>query len=288
MLKFKIIISVLFISTLIFLSSCEKQRVTSSEEIKRYFPLAVGNSWTYKRTVLKSPVLYSMKFMDSAKNEKLVISSCFINSGTESYTIASQEEDGVFRIEVKDENKEDGVNDIRDGRYFFQELKEVMWRQIKDKRGNILITEVRKGTEFDTDIVSSNIYGLFTPNETIEVRCDFGGTSHLQALYNFDENFNLVEPQLGWMIELPESEDKKDYTWKVRLSCEKYNNEVMVPAGHFKSCIKNSYESIGGKDFEKFTIVSYYARDVGLIKEVQYDSKGNPTYTLELLSYYVK
>lgn len=75
--------------------------------------------------------------------------------------------------------------------------------------------------------------------------------------------------------------------------------------GTFSNCLKNCAiikgknltelllkneppEFSEGEKFGNFYTVSYYAKDVGLVKESQYNSKGEITCALELVEYSVK
>ena len=44
----------------------------------------------------------------------------------------------------------------------------------------------------------------------------------------------------------------------------------------------------GEEDFGCFRTEAYYVEDVGLVREMQYDAKGNVSYILELKSFSIK
>ncbi len=82
-----------------------------------------------------------------------------------------------------------------------------------------------------------------------------------------------------------------------------YRGEITVPAGTFSNCLMNC-RMVNGKnladmlfegaspvyedDFGCFRTESFFAKNIGLVKEVQYDREGKVTYTLDLKTFKVK
>ncbi len=77
------------------------------------------------------------------------------------------------------------------------------------------------------------------------------------------------------------------------------NETVRVPAGAFTDCLKN-ITMIHGKNItdvlfrgvtpaysseDGYMVISYYAKGIGLVKEIQYDTNGRENYLLELKSF---
>ena len=75
---------------------------------------------------------------------------------------------------------------------------------------------------------------------------------------------------------------------KRKVVCEYSEEIIKVPAGRFTRCLRNVTTQIGGTEMKEFKKVSYFARNVGLVKETQYDSNGRETYTLELIDFHVE
>lgn len=233
-------------------------------EMRSHFPLAVGNFWTYKRTVNSSP-LHSFGYRvkedlggQGREGARIQIIGCepSVNSGQERYNVIAEnkDEDG-FEISVKDLNLEDGEGDLADGRYAFEELDKVIWVIRKYSTGTVAVWEIREGIYFGNYVQSSDYLALLTPNIGLGIK-----------------------PSI-------DKEGKKVY--EKEIISEKYNGEVEVPAGKFRNCIRNTKKFIGGPKFENITNIDFYAKNVGLIQEIQYNSKGEITYKLELIDYNV-
>ena len=75
---------------------------------------------------------------------------------------------------------------------------------------------------------------------------------------------------------------------KQKITCDVAQGTVEVPAGRFTDCLRNVTTQLGGTQKQQIKTVSYFARNVGLVKETQYDSRGNETYSLELTSFSVE
>ena len=84
--------------------------------------------------------------------------------------------------------------------------------------------------------------------------------------------------------------NKTPFMYSTRLS----NQDVTIPAGKFSNCwvFVRRKPSAGEPDIDfppslGFKTYSYYAPDVGLVKQYQEDSEGHSLYTMELKSYKV-
>lgn len=239
-------------------SSVEK--VITQEEMRKYFPLAIGNEWTYKRTVSqgKKPLFWFVyevekprplnQYWDARIDHpkgswaSYVGNAVDIESGTETYKIVKKTDQvgeykklDAFEVTVSDK--------ARDGRYELQKLEGVYWRYTESG----FVWEVIRGFHLGEGILVNGYIAFLKLNE-----------------------------------ELEEVSERKR-----RISCKR-SEEINVPAGRFKHCIENTIKSLGGVEEEEFTTIDYFAKDVGLAKEVQYNSKGEMTYKLELIDYNVK
>ncbi|MBI3007993.1 MAG: hypothetical protein HYY56_00475, partial [Candidatus Omnitrophica bacterium] len=86
------------------------------------------------------------------------------------------------------------------------------------------------------------------------------------------------------------------------IGTELLKEKIRVPAGTFSNCLKNC-TMVNGENLadvllknaapvyseregEKcFRTESFYVKDIGLVKEVQYNAKNKVTYQLELIEY---
>jgi len=236
------------------------KEVINPIEMKKYFPLAVGNMWTYKRTVSqgKKPLFWFVYEVEKSRplNQywdaridhpkgswaSYVGNAVDIESGIETYKIVKKIDQvgeykklDAFEVTVSDK--------ARDGRYELQKLEGVYWRYTESG----FVWEVIRGFHLGEGILVNDYIAFLKLNEGLE----------------------------------EVSERKR------RISCER-SEEINVPAGRFKNCIENTIKSLGGIEEEEFTTIDYFEKNVGLVKEVQYNSKGKITYKLELINYNVK
>lgn len=261
----------------------EEKPLIKEEEMKRFFPLAVGNSWKYKRTVYKSEeVFYSTEqTIVKSESDSPLEGTTYLTVGRaigelpqnsiEAYTIfnftlAGRPEGALWNVKIEGNNP-------RDGRYSSFTNKEdpnIRWHYVE--KG---VWEIMDGEYLGADTENRNWLVLLTPNVIISTSSKDG------------------EPSLRAMGAVLTKEI------------------ITTPAGVFSNCLKNctmikgknlagvllknevaqfsDEEDIFGKDsFGKFLKISYYAREVGLIKEIQYNFKGEITYELELIEYNVK
>jgi len=251
----------------------EKQ---TTESLRRYLPLAVGNKWTYQRTVYQSDEVFhygkqiiekpnwnspprgAVYFTVGRTIEKMPYSS------RETYTISNftlADKFAFWEVEIE------GIIP-RDGRYsslYTKKEPNVKWLYVNEG-----IWEIMDGEYSDAETKNQTWLAVLKPGIIISDSVKQGETPF-------------------WAI-------------GAVLTPEK----ITTPAGKFLNCLKNCTmirgqnlkevllenkppEYLEWEDgFGSFTTISYYAKDVGLIKEVQYNSKGEVTYKLELIDYNVK
>lgn len=73
---------------------------------------------------------------------------------------------------------------------------------------------------------------------------------------------------------------------KRKVICEVSHEAIIVPAGTFTDCLRNVTTQLGGTEAKEIKTISYFARNVGLVKETQYDANGMETYALELTEFF--
>ncbi len=249
------------------------EQIVTKEDARRYFPLAVGNTWTYKRTV-NSPPLHFCKYRveeagvgsEHQKGGNAVEwgYNHSVKSGMERYSILSKEKDDWFNILVKDPDTTDGENDLAYGRYGFQRLDKVGWIL----RSDDVCVSVWEKLIGEYDLLGKN------------VRSD----RFLALLTPYI--LRRIDP---CTISTKGKEEEKTY-WR-EIICEKYGGVIEVPAGKFEKCIRNTEKFMFMEEEPEFgnvTNIKFYAGNIGLVKEVQYNPKGEIIYQLELVDYKVK
>lgn len=267
-------------------SSKQPQQIPSSfwhgsgetllDQAKQFIPLAEGNTWIYERNLIDPENVYA--FVESRVLEptweypagltqihvgRPLMSTIEGNKiSLETYAVGKPNEDGHYAVTVTGE-------DLRDGRYLlgtrnFQELQSV------NSHLRWLGQSLMEYWEIDVDggrIEYSTMSANVKPGTSI---------SH-------------PSPQLEWEI--------------TSLSIDEI---IQVPAGAIRCQLKNirtyGAETGSGKrifdaglpefsgeenGFGQFYTVMYFAKGIGLVKEIQYDYQSNPTYELSLKSFKV-
>lgn len=242
----------------------KKPTVREEEKMRRYFPLAVGNIWGYKRTVFpgKTPlnrfeceVIEDLDMTGDGRHTILGFGiEPSITSRNEIYKVISQESEN-FIIEGYTTNKK-GEREMVEGYepYTLQELEKLIWRVNEWSGKTFVVYEIKEGI-------------------------DLGNRVHCAELIGF------LKPDGGLLINVEPNSESKKYHKKVM---SEYGGKIKVPAGTFNKTLKNTFEFIGGVEVEDVKIIRFFVKDVGLIKEIQYDSKGEITYQLELVEYNVR
>lgn len=254
---------------------------TEKGTMQRYFPLAIGNTWTYKKTSFKPTEVYNYseeRTVESGGNTPKgstyfiigrslegVMDSKSPKVTQEKYTLIGKDEGVFFKVKVEGKN-------ARDGRYDSIELQKepnIRWGYVKNK-----LCETIEGESMGTKTEKKTWCAIIEPNIVIS-----------------PGKREANEPPI-WSI-----------------GAKMYKSSITVPAGEFKNCLQN-LTMVRGKnfaevlfqdksaeyvynddeqgDFGRFRTESFYAKNVGLVKEVQYNSKGEVTYQLELIEYNVK
>lgn len=246
--------------------------LTKSEIMQKYFPLKVGNSWTYKRTLIDPDNVFS--YTEKTTTEAgwdipkgiryFTVGRSLFEEKTgishETYTIIGESENNCFSVQVK------GSENPRDGRY-----NDIYSSSIEDR--NIRWQYVSRGV---WEILDGNYADTKTRDQIWSVL--------------LDSDILISNP----------SNDDENPSWIIGSTMS--DNEITVPAGTFKNCLKN-VTVVGGSNIEDiikndspikyldkdgfgcFVNKSYYAKNIGLILEIQFDKKNNLVYKLELESY---
>lgn len=251
--------------------------LTPKEIMQKYFPLKVGNIWTYTRTVPEGSNVFNCteatieQSWDKPKGLTYMVISLgnavnkMPNSSEETYSVSEKDEGVYWKIRVQGENP-------RDGRYTHSLAGKGVERTDNSP-------EVKWGYVGDGvwEIVRGEHLGDETRNQIWSV---------------------VIRPDI---IISPPTKDNKHPDWAI--GAKMHDSEIKVPAGNFKNCLMNC-RIVHGKnledvlfrdttpiyegDFGCFRTESFFAKNVGLVKEVQYDGKGNIAYSLELKSFRVK
>ena len=243
-------------------------------EFRKYFPLAVGNTWKYRKTVFQNrdAFYYSQQIMlEDGSNNNFKKGTVLFSVGRtqskapetsiENYTISSFiEDEGEIIWEVKIEG-----NSVRDGRYdsfMAKENPNVRWRY----KDNAV-----------WEIIDGEYLGTLTQNQSL---------------------IAVLEP--GVIISSP----LKQGTVPAWAIGSVLNGTVNTSAGRFEKCLKNctiikgeNLEDIltknasprfsDGDDSGKFVTLSYFKKGIGLVMESQYNHKGEIIYELALIDYKV-
>ncbi|MDI7258594.1 MAG: hypothetical protein QME90_01595 [Thermodesulfobacteriota bacterium] len=235
-----------------------------SRQTKDYFPLAVGNRWTYK--VLIPPEgrhpfsYYEFKFAKESSRFS-VVSKKFPAPAGEwevTFTVARRSEKGDFQVEVK------GCEQGRVPRYeYLAEGFTVGWNIVRQENNPLAIVEkltgIAKYSLTRDKIESEMFFGLLIPDSKLSP----SGKEREKS--------------------------KKTPTWQIESKV--ISGAVTVPSGIFYNCLSNIW-SLPGNNEEKdlhsadagFTIERIFAEGVGLISEIQRDAAGDIRYKMELIS----
>ena len=252
----------------------QDQGLTQSDIMRKYFPLNVGNTWTYKRTLKDPDNVYTY-------TDKLVTEAGWdIPKGTmyftigrplikekagasqETYTIIEKDESNFFKINLKAGAK------ARDGRYVDEYSSKPKDPNIKWKYLGEGVWETVDGSYMDTKTENQVFTAVLKPD------------------------ISLCDP----------TKENEDPSWTVGATM--YNGKITVPAGTFSDILEN-VTMVGGSNvgdvltknaamqtrkkdtFGCYMTKAYYAKNVGLILEIQTNLQGKETYRMELESYKV-
>ncbi len=250
----------------------EKQ---TTETLKRYLPLAVGNKWTYQRTVYKSDEVfhYRKQIIEKPGWNSPPRGAVYFTLGR---TIEKMPQSSLETYSISNSTLTDKFAswDVeiegtipRDGRYsslYIKEEPNVKWLYVDGG-----VWELMQGEYLGAETISQTWLAVLEPGIIISDSAKEG---------------EIPFWAIGAVL-IPE--------------------KITTPAGKFSSCLKNctmirgqNLKEVLLKDmppeyseqedgFGNFTTISFYAEDVGLIKEVQYNSKGELVYELALIEYKV-
>jgi hypothetical protein len=253
-------------------------------EFGKYFPLAVGNTWKYQKTVFQNrdAFYYSQQIMlEDGPNNTFKKGTVLFSVGRtqgkapeksiESYTISSFiEKEGETTWDIKIEGSMP-----RDGRYNSFLAKgnpNVRWRY-KDNA----VWEIIDGEYLETLTQNQSLIAVLEPGVIISSSLK-QGTAPAWAI--------------GSVL----------------------TGTVITPAGKFENCLKNCtiikgenledilnknasprfsnvddvFSSANSPDFGKFVTLSYFKEGIGLVMESQYNHKGEIIYEMALIDYRVK
>jgi hypothetical protein len=249
--------------------------LTQSDIMRKYFPLNVGNTWTYKRT-LKDPdnvYTYTDKLVTEAGWDipkgtmyftigKSLIGEK-VGTSEETYTITGKDESNFFNISLKADKK------ARDGRYVDEYSSKPTDPNIKWKYLGEGVWETVDGSYADTKTENQVFTAVLKPD------------------------ISLCDP----------AKENEDPSWIVGATMYT-GGTITVPAGTFSDILEN-VTMVGGSNIEDvltknatmqtrkkdtfgcYMTKSYYAKNVGLILEIQTNLQGKETYRMELESYKV-
>ena len=228
----------------------------------KYFPLAKGNQWEYKRTLFEGRKVFSweaytlvVKGYNSSEKEgettfTTISRGSLPQQSEETYSVKDQayDENGIpmWEIEISSPT-------ARDGRYEGLTLAPdtILWGRVPSGEGVIEIGEI---------LISEHFFA--------------GKRKHKGTL--------LVEPL---------AEEVEARMQPMGLPVEFITSakliSVTVPAGRFHKCLQmiTKVKVKGDDKIKSWTTYSYYAPKVGLVKEVQKNNEDKETYTLELIRY---
>ena len=224
----------------------------SVEELKRYFPLTIGNSWTYKRTVIKNkapigfyPYIVLKDF--GGKNRKgdelsQIGEERLIKSGTETYVVRKKNR---FGFEIKATGKPSAGCGISP--FLVRPLQTLEWSVKAQADGSVKLFERREGRVANVELRTGFDVAMLTPG--------IGSTQIVGAAAGRSMGANRAR------------------------------KSIAVAAGKFKSTIESTVSFKFNS--QPITIHRYFAKNVGLVKEEQYSGE-QLLYTVELVDYKVK
>ncbi|MBU3912465.1 MAG: hypothetical protein KKE50_00070 [Nanoarchaeota archaeon] len=263
--------------------------ITEKETMQRYFPLAIGNTWTYKKTSFKPTEIYSYTM------ERTVEAGWDTPKGLTSFVV------GRSLGGIRDSKKEDKSPEITQEKYTITGKGEGIFFNVKVEGEN---TRDGRYYSIESPILKRepNVRWGYVGNglwETIEGK-------NMDTKTEKKTWCTIIKP--GIVVSPGNREDNKPPMWSI--GAKMYKSTIAVPAGEFKNCLEN-LAMVHGKNvgevlfqgkpaeyvydnpneqsgFGRFRTESFYAKNVGLVKEIQYNSKGEVTYQLELIEFKVK
>jgi hypothetical protein len=235
-------------------SLCGKPVANADQLQSNYLPLAVGNQWQYKRTILRDIYAwegYAEEKEDGKSELQFLVgqpSGFAPGESTETYIITGTVEKGGLQFwEVQVSSPQ-----ARDGRYggVYTQPDRILWGRVASSAEIIEIDEI---------LTQEAGYFIGAKRE---------------------ERILVVEPLIQDNVQATLSHTRLP---EIQYTALPDLTQVDVPAGKF-SCSVEVVTKVDTDQF-KWETHSFYAPHIGLVKEVQYDDAGKVTYTLELVQY---
>ena len=179
----------------------------------------------------------------------------FPDESVETYTITEEIDLEIWAVDIIGENP-------RDGRYNSGEggVSKVSWSYSEDG-----VSECIASRHMSYDCESDALMALLKKGIVI--------------YYSKDE-----ETPPYWAIGSPDHGDTVQVQAGVFMDC--IRNCTMVYGSNILDVVeRGSVPDFQDRDFGCFRTETYYARGVGMVKEVQYNTNGDKTYELELVSF---
>ncbi|MCX5645051.1 MAG: hypothetical protein NTZ17_10270 [Phycisphaerae bacterium] len=247
------LISVVQVSQAFAASEKEAGNADNAIQQSKYLPLSVGNKWVYRKTVPRGAAVVAWEALEI--DEKIQ----FAFGPVEQIRQGTFEEVYVIKDRIVEDGRQRWVIDVgtketaRDGRYsgLMMSVDRVLWGRLPSSEHVVEIGEI---------MIWEHFAGPFRQQRTL-----------------------LIEPRQP-SVEAHMSR----LDGMVIVSNSSKPAAVTVPAGKFEECIEIVTELRLKRRDEKVDIWrtrSYYAPNVGLVKEEQSSPERKPTYTLELTEY---
>jgi hypothetical protein len=246
----------------------EKQQQNSTHEDNKndfdslpyshYLPLAEGNTWTYKKAIPENREVFCWSVYQPGK---YMFGPIKLNTGIseETYTVKeSNVENGRKFWEIQVSGPE-----ARDGRYGAMKggIDKIIWRRVISSGYIIQIDEI-----IVRDSFFLGKWGQESPIVIEPIRKEINVGLLMSGWWD-GKDFHPLPKEIGTKALIEEG-------------------NITVPAGTWKEFLKVCTE-VKSKESQWVTC-SYYARDIGLVKEIQKDRDGDLTYSLELVRYTLK
>jgi len=289
------------------------------DHAKRLLPLAVGNSWTYRWSSPGAPKEGEFQYPDARSrcmtewkyDDLQMIVHSVRGKGrehTETYRITRQDGDRFF-FEVSSSPKV-GKQQLRDGRYAYSQ--EIAWRWWQNGATLGLIESIKREVLFRSaselsDFPLDRILRDLPPGQYAAFSVEYGnGTrSHLRFRSDFNRKAKIEPPNLPSDDRiLIQDSGKHGGLWTVergvgrrgeeRLVTEYTNHgsskSIRVPAGTFEGCVQTAVKCSTSKAKQsplstQWEIHTFWAPEVGMVREYQKLDDGTLVYELTLVSY---
>lgn len=221
-----------------------------SKMLKEYFPLSIGNKWTYQCTIM----------------EGMIPKYAFIGEVEKAHPTTGNAQGDLLLFNANAPSAESCIET-----YSISQIDNQVDAFVIDVSSDIIIN--RRCPIFQN---VDRMWWRYTSNGVWE---NIRGQTQGEGILIFDL-IAYLKPNEGTEDMSPGRQRK--------IFCTFSYDTIIVPVGRFFNCLKNVTTQLGGEENKTIKTISYYARDVGLIKEIQYDYSDCVTYTLELIEYHVR